>query len=142
MTELIGQYYTSVIANIDLLLDNNRGALLIKLIFDRISNKSVFILVGQLLAQRKYHSTLKLLHHSFDSTYWKKRYAKEFKTCYIYEDIAPPNSIGLLEFYQLILRRERIRLRQAPFEEIQLEENGMACSIGKSFLLKNGMEKR
>ena len=87
-----------------------------KLIFDRMPDEGVVLLVRELLSDERHRPLLSRLHFSFDKKYWSRRYERTRRTCSRYDRITPPTQIGLLQYYQLTVRRQNIIKKRSPFQ--------------------------
>ena len=63
------------------------SVILTRLIFDRISDDEILILVKTILNFPEHHVTLEKLNSSFDKFYWKRRIEKLQKSCYIFDHL-------------------------------------------------------
>ena len=98
------------------------GHLLAQKVFDQMANENVFSLVEYMLLNNKHHTALNHLHCSFDRDYWKMRFAA-VKKCPVWDIIAAPEHLGLVQFGQLFRRHRNIIQRTAPV--IEKEVHGL-----------------
>ena len=122
---LAHQYYDTVTIQLRLQIENmsrlHAGHILAEKVFSQIDTDNVISLVQHMLIYQKHHVELRKLHHMFSNVYWKDRLRCVNKLCPTWDVITIPDSIGLIQFTQLCLRRINILQRKSPVVELDMD---------------------
>ena len=112
MDRLHERYYESVDLQIQNISECHAGLLLTQKVFGFLSDENVTILVERMLQNKNQHAALRHLHRAFDPAYWNNRLRAIKDTCPAWGIMNIPDQVGLVQFGQLCLRRNRILQRQ------------------------------
>ena len=118
---LTNQYYGTVTLQLSNLVRLHAGHILAEKVFSHMDDENVVSLVQHMLTHQKHHVALRQLHHMFSHVYWKSRLTYVKKLCPTWDVITIPNTIGLLQFAQLCLRRISILRRKSPVVEREMD---------------------
>ena len=117
---LAHHYYDTKVVEIGNMARFNGGQILVENVFSQMADENVISLVQHMLVNQKHHSELRQLHYMFNNVYWKDRLTSLKKMCPTWDVITIPDTIGLIQFTQLCLRRMSILQRTSPVVEIEI----------------------
>ena len=120
-TERLRQlYYDTVTLQISNLVRFPGGHILAEKVFGQMKDENVVSLVQNMLIDPTYHVVLRQLHDTCRNVYWNNRLRSVKKLCPTWDLITIPDTVGLIQFAQLCLRRMNILQRKSPVVEIDL----------------------
>ena len=115
------QAYEPIVTQIQNITRFHSGHILAEKVFNQMSDEGVWSLVEHMLMNKTHHAALNKLHHSFDQQYWMGRLSVVKRSCPVWDVIAIPEQVGLMQFGQLLLRRRNILKRKSPVNKFELE---------------------
>ena len=115
------KYYDTVTLQISNMARFHAGHILVQKVFNQMDNEKVVALVHHMLIHQTHHVGLRQLHHMFSNVYWKDRLTSVKKLCPAWDVITIPDTIGLIQFTQLCLRRINILQRNSPVVELEMQ---------------------
>ena len=116
------------------------GHILAEKVFNQMSDEGVWLLVEYMLMNKKHHVALNELHHSFDKRYWMRRLSVVKSSCPVWDVIAIPEQVGLIQFGQLLLRHRNILKRKSPRIEKELDFECDLKAVGNRYFIENSYE--